>query len=165
MEERLNFTDWIKWAETTNSLGIANVEPAIILFLKDTSNNSNIFTGKQWDGKNWLDISVKFRKILEDKVLNENPSKYTLPVVIGQSVTKKNYHGIDEDYLKEALKYVTDEHWETFLNEYTHIIKDYSSLSRIQIIRLLLVGLVRLYIPNEVPAQSYKDYLLIKRLL
>ena len=43
MEERLNFTDWIKWAETTNSLGIANVEPAIILFLKDTSNNTNIF--------------------------------------------------------------------------------------------------------------------------
>ena len=103
--------------------------------------------------------------ILEDKVLNENPSKYTLPGVIGQSVTKKNYHGIDEDYLEEALKYVTDEHWDTFLKEHIHIIKDYSSLSRIQIIRLLLVGLVRLYIPNEVPAQSYKDYLLIKGLL
>ena len=165
MEERLNFTDWIKWAETTNSLVIANVEPAIILFLKDTSNDGKIFAGKQWDGKNWLAISVEFRRILKNKVLNENPSKYTLPGVIGQSVTKKNYHGIDEDYLKEALKYVTDEHWETFLKEYTHIIKDYSSLSRIQIIRLLLVGLVRLYIPNEVPAQSYKDYLLIKGLL
>lgn len=164
MEEKLVFTDWIKWAETTNSLGIANVEPIIITFLKDTSNDGNIFAGQCWDGKNWLDISVKFRWILENKVLDANPTKYTLPGVIGQSIIEKNYHGIDDDYLEEALRYVTDEHWEAFLKEHAHIIKDHSSLSRIQIIRLVLVGLVRLYIPNKVPAQTFKDYLLIKGL-
>ena len=165
MEEGLSLNDWIKWAEATDNMGVANVEPIIVDFLKDTCKETNIFAGKQWDGKNWLDVSVKFRRILKDNILDENPSKYTLPGIIGQSVLKSNYPGIKDDYLEEALTYVSETHWAKFLNSHTFLIKDHSSYSRMQIIRFVLVGLVRLYIPNENPAKTFKEYLQNKGLI
>lgn len=164
MGERLSYNEWIKWAETVDNLGVANVEPIIVDFLKSVKGNS-VFCGNSWDGKNWHDISVKFRQILRDKVLDENPTNYTLPGVLGQSVLKKSYPGINEIILEEALAFVSERHWSSFLNDHTYLIKDYSSLSKIQIIRLVLVGLVRLYIPNVVPAQSFREYLQNRGLL
>lgn len=164
MGEGLSYNDWIKWAEAVDKLGVANVEPIIVDFLKST-NGKSVFCGKFWDGKNWNDISVKYRRIISNKILDENPRNYTLPGVLGQSVLKKSFPGINDAILEEALAFVSDNHWSSFLNNHIYLIKDYSSLSRIQIVRLALVGLVRLYIPNAIPAQSFREYLQNRGLL
>ena len=48
-----DFEEWLKWANSTNELGIANVEPVISNILVFSDDFKNLFMGNSWNGSNW----------------------------------------------------------------------------------------------------------------
>ena len=70
-----DFEEWLKWANSTNELGIANVEPVISNILVFSDDFQNLFMGKSWNGSNWVNISNSYRNMLTFLLL-KNPLKY-----------------------------------------------------------------------------------------
>ena len=112
-----NFEEWLKWANSTNELGIANVEPVISNILVFSDDFKNLFMGNSWNGSNWANISNSYRNMLIF-LLNKNPLKYTYAATLGRSILNKEYPGIYEDYLREALEKVPNELWLEFCSTY-----------------------------------------------
>lgn len=121
-----NFEEWLKWANSTNELGISNVEPVISNILVFSDDFKNLFMGNSWNGSNWANISNSYRNLLIF-LLNKNPLKYTYAATLGRSILNKEYPGIYEDYLREALEKVPNEHWLEFCSRFLPEKKDESS--------------------------------------
>ena len=121
-----DFEEWLKWANSTNELGIANVEPVISNILVFSDDFKNLFIGKSWNGSNWANISNGYRDMLIF-LLNKNPLRYTYAATLGRSILNKEYPGINEDYLREALEKVPNEHWFAFCSRFLPEKKDESS--------------------------------------
>ena len=83
-----NFEEWLKWANSTNELGIANVEPVISNILVFSDDFKNLFMGNSWNGSNWANISNSYRNMLIF-LLNKNPLKYTYAATLGRSILNK----------------------------------------------------------------------------
>ena len=165
------FDEWIQWAESTDDLGVANVEPVLCEFLKYTVNESNpMFEGKTWNGINWENISNDYRNMLE-VLLMRNPTNYTYYVLLARSIRKFDYGGIDPSLLEDALNYVPKDHWKWFCNEYIKSNESKEAMTaqdgfkRMIWVRRALIYMVRLYIPNDAPAKAINDYLVLNGLL
>lgn len=125
--KEIDFEEWMEWANSINSKGEANIEPIISHILSYANEiGKPIFIGKSWNGSNWANISNEYRNMLIF-LLNKNPLKYTYAATLGRSILNKEYPGIYEDYLREALEKVPNEHWLEFCSRFLPEKKDESS--------------------------------------
>ena len=165
-----NFEEWIQWAESTNKVGVANIEPILCEFLKNSvAEHESVFEGQTWNSINWKNISNSYRNMLT-RLLLKNPLKYTYAALVGRSIRDFDYHGIEVGVLQEALNEMTPDNWLVYCEEFIpsqkeDAIPSTSGEERLKWIYQVLVKLVRLHIPNDVPAKAINDYLVSKGLL
>lgn len=160
MDREQNCNDWIEWANSTDNIGRANIEPIISQFLCE---NDSVFCGKvsngmEWTGKNWESISNSYRSLLTRLLIN-NSIEFTYPGLLGRSIKEFDYHGIKEELLAEALEMIPDEKWSEMKTLHP------SALNRIEVIYLALIHIVRLNIPSDIPANALESFFVEKGLI
>ncbi len=158
-----DFEEWLEWANSTNELGIANIEPVISNILVFSDEFKNLFMGKSWNGSNWANISKSYRNMLMF-LLIKNPLKYTYLATLGRSILNKEYPGIYEVFLYEALEKVPNEHWGEFISRYLPNKKVDSSFStvdsieKLQLVRDALTIIINRNTGSDELAKTFEDF-------
>jgi len=158
------FEEWLKWANSTNELGIANVEPVISNILVFSDDIKNLFMGNSWNGSNWVNISNSYRNMLTFLLL-KNPLKYQYPTILGRSIKELKYPGVSEIYLCEALSSIPKERWIEFCSDYLpekkeniSIYTNGNNIEKLQLIRDALTRIIKLYTGSSEVAEQFEQY-------
>ena len=94
-----------------------------------------------------------------------NPLKYTYAATLGRSILNKEYPGIHEDYLREALEKVPNELWLEFCSTYLPEKKEESSsfangnsLEKLQCVRDAFAYIIKKYTGSAELANTFEEF-------